>query len=80
MAEAEAGRAAIRRALRSLKRRHLAEEGAHSPAIEALTRPFAAHALEWKEKAEKHELELQQCYKAQSRLSEQLAELEKTRY
>lgn len=43
MAEAEAGRAAIRRALRSLKRRHLAEEGAHSPAIEALTRPFAAH-------------------------------------
>ena len=29
-------------------------------------------ALEWKEKAEKHELELQQCYKAQSRLSEQL--------
>ncbi|CAD6341421.1 unnamed protein product [Miscanthus lutarioriparius] len=72
MAEAEAGRAAIRRALRSLKRRHLAEEGAHSPAIEALTRPFAAHALEWKERAEKHELELQHCYKAQSRLSEQL--------
>jgi autophagy-related protein 16 len=28
--------------------------------------------VEWKEKAEKHELELQQCYKAQSRLSEQL--------
>lgn len=27
---------------------------------------------EWKEKAEKLELELQQCYKAQSRLSEQL--------
>jgi hypothetical protein len=43
MAEAEAGREAIRRALKSLKRRHLAEEGAHSPAIEALTRPFAAH-------------------------------------
>lgn len=72
MAEADAGRAAIQRALRSLKRRHLVEEGAHGPAIEALTRPFAAHSLEWKEKAEKHELELQQCYKAQSRLSEQL--------
>lgn len=27
---------------------------------------------EWKEKAETFELELQQCYKAQSRLSEQL--------
>lgn len=27
---------------------------------------------EWKEKTEKLELELQQCYKAQSRLSEQL--------
>ena len=27
---------------------------------------------EWKEKAENLELELQQCYKAQSRLSEQL--------
>lgn len=27
---------------------------------------------EWKEKAETLELELQQCYKAQSRLSEQL--------
>lgn len=27
---------------------------------------------EWKEKAESLELELQQCYKAQSRLSEQL--------
>ena len=32
---------------------------------------------EWKEKAERSELELQQCYKAQSRLSEQLvAEIE----
>ncbi|KAE8817010.1 autophagy-related protein 16a [Hordeum vulgare] len=71
-AEADAGKAAIRRALRSLRRRHLVEEGAHRPAIEALNRPFAAHALEWKEKAEKNELELQQCYKAQSRLSEQL--------
>ncbi|TVU45065.1 hypothetical protein EJB05_04536, partial [Eragrostis curvula] len=72
MVDAEAGRAAIRRALRSLRQRHLVEEGAHRPAIEALTRPFAAHALEWKEKAETLELELQQCYKAQSRLSEQL--------
>ncbi|XBI84056.1 hypothetical protein VPH35_092444 [Triticum aestivum] len=71
-AEADAGEAAIQRALRALRQRHLVEEGAHRPAIEALNRPFAAHALEWKEKAEKNELELQQCYKAQSRLSEQL--------
>ncbi|XBH72599.1 hypothetical protein VPH35_099852 [Triticum aestivum] len=71
-AEADAGKAAIQRALRALRQRHLVEEGAHRPAIEALNRPFAAHALEWKEKAEKNELELQQCYKAQSRLSEQL--------
>jgi autophagy-related protein 16-1 len=28
--------------------------------------------FEWKEKAENLEVELQQCYKAQSRLSEQL--------
>lgn len=40
--EAEAGKEAIRRALRSLRRRHLVEEGAHRPAIEALARPFAA--------------------------------------
>ncbi|CAM0876201.1 unnamed protein product [Alopecurus aequalis] len=77
MADAEAGKAAIQRALRSLRRRDRVEVEAHRPAIEALTRPFAAHALEWKEKAEKNELELQQCYKAQSRLSEQLvAEIE----
>ncbi|KAL5218056.1 hypothetical protein ABZP36_018740 [Zizania latifolia] len=70
--ETEAGKAAIRKALWSLRRRHLVEEGAHRPAIEALARPFAAQSVEWKEKAEKNELELQQCYKAQSRLSEQL--------
>lgn len=34
--------------------------------------PFFFQGSEWKEKAEKLELELQQCYKAQSRLSEQL--------
>ncbi|KQK13241.1 autophagy-related protein 16 [Brachypodium distachyon] len=72
MTDVEVGKAAIRDALRSLRRRHQVEEGAHRPAIEALQRPFAAHSLEWKEKAEKNELELQQCYKAQSRLSEQL--------
>uniref|UniRef100_A0A1D1YCR5 Protein tipD n=1 Tax=Anthurium amnicola TaxID=1678845 RepID=A0A1D1YCR5_9ARAE len=71
--EEEAGRAAIKRAIRALRRRHLIEEGAHAPAILALQRgPFASQGLEWKEKAENLELELQQCYKAQSRLSEQL--------
>ncbi|XP_073013657.1 autophagy-related protein 16 [Typha latifolia] len=70
--EIEIGKAAIKRAIRDLRKRHLLEEGAHAPAIDALTRPFAAQGLEWKEKAEKLEFELQQCYKAQSRLSEQL--------
>ncbi|GAB4860566.1 autophagy protein 16, interacts with Atg12p-Atg5p [Ancistrocladus abbreviatus] len=64
--------AAIKHALKALRRRHLAEEGAHAPAITALSRPLAYQGSEWKEKAENLEQELQQCYKAQSRLSEQL--------
>ncbi|KAI3838728.1 hypothetical protein MKW92_015834 [Papaver armeniacum] len=63
---------AINHALKALKKRHLLEEGAHAPAFIALSRPFASQGSEWKEKAENFELELQQCYKAQSRLSEQL--------
>ncbi|CAA6659601.1 unnamed protein product [Spirodela intermedia] len=61
----EAGRAAIKRAIRDLRKRHFLEEGAHASAI---------LGLEWKEKAENLEVELQQCYKAQSRLSEQLVD------
>lgn len=38
----------------------------------ALNRPFVLQGSEWKEKAENLEVELQQCYKAQARLSEQL--------
>ncbi|KAM7276318.1 hypothetical protein ACFE04_018184 [Oxalis oulophora] len=64
--------AAIKHALKALRKRHLAEEGAHAPAFLALQRPFISQGSEWKEKAENLELELQQCYKAQSRLSEQL--------
>ncbi|CAA0836158.1 Transducin/WD40 repeat-like superfamily protein [Striga hermonthica] len=63
---------AIRDALKALKKRHLLEEGAHSPALIALSRPIVSQGSEWKEKAENLEVELQQCYKAQSRLSEQL--------
>ncbi|KMS97252.1 hypothetical protein BVRB_7g177000 isoform A [Beta vulgaris subsp. vulgaris] len=63
---------AIKQALKSLRKRHLAEEGAHTPAITSISRPLIYQGSEWKEKAEKLELELQQCYKAQSRLSEQL--------
>ncbi|KAA3460605.1 autophagy-related protein 16 [Gossypium australe] len=44
----------------------------HAPAYIALSRPIISQGSEWKEKAEKLEIELQQCYKAQSRLSEQL--------
>ncbi|KAK3017860.1 hypothetical protein RJ639_004552 [Escallonia herrerae] len=63
---------AIKHAVKALRKRHLLEEGAHGPAFMALTRPFASQGSEWKEKAENLELELQQCYKAQARLSEQL--------
>ncbi|GAB2269741.1 autophagy protein 16, interacts with Atg12p-Atg5p [Dionaea muscipula] len=70
--EEEVAIEAIKHALKSLRKRHLAEEGAHAPAITALSRPIAYQGSEWKEKAENLEVELQQCYKAQSRLSEQL--------
>ncbi|XP_051149790.1 autophagy-related protein 16 [Andrographis paniculata] len=63
---------AIKHALKALKRRSLLEEGAHSPALQALSRPILSQGSEWREKAENLEKELQQCYKAQSRLSEQL--------
>ncbi|XP_061351267.1 autophagy-related protein 16-like [Gastrolobium bilobum] len=63
---------AIKHALRALRKRHLNEEGAHAPAFAALSRPISSQGSEWKEKAESLELELQQCYKAQSRISEQL--------
>ncbi|KAI8020539.1 Autophagy-related protein 16 [Camellia lanceoleosa] len=63
---------AIKHALKALRKRHLLEEAAHSPAFIALSKPLAAQGSEWKEKAENLEVELQQCYKAQSRLAEQL--------
>ncbi|KAL0645895.1 hypothetical protein Bca4012_044186 [Brassica carinata] len=63
---------AIKDALRALRKRHLLEEGAHGPAISALSKPMISQGSEWKEKTEKLEIELQQCYKAQSRLSDQL--------
>ncbi|XP_043722031.1 autophagy-related protein 16 isoform X1 [Telopea speciosissima] len=63
---------AIKHAVKALRKRHLLEEGAHAPAFIALSRPFLSQGSEWKEKAENLELELQQCYKAQARLSEQL--------
>ncbi|KAL5076467.1 hypothetical protein RYX36_015451 [Vicia faba] len=65
---------AIKRALRSLRKRHLSEEGAHASAFAALSKPIVSQGSEWKEKAESFEVELQQCYKAQSRVSEQLVE------
>ncbi|KAK6920601.1 Autophagy-related protein 16 domain [Dillenia turbinata] len=63
---------AIKHALKALRKRHLLEEGAHGPAFTALSKPLLSEGSEWKEKAENIEVELQQCYKAQSRLSEQL--------
>ncbi|XP_039022567.1 autophagy-related protein 16-like [Hibiscus syriacus] len=72
MSQEEVARRAIKHALKALKKRHLVEEGAHAPAYIALSRPIISQSSEWKEKAENLEMELQQCYKAQSRLSEQL--------
>lgn len=72
MSEDEIAIEAIKHALKALRKRHLLEEGAHGPAIIALSKPIASQGSEWKDKAETLELELQQCYKAQSRLSEQL--------
>ncbi|GMY15001.1 autophagy-related protein 16 isoform X1 [Fagus crenata] len=72
MSHEEIAREAIKHALKALRKRHLLEEGAHAPAFIAISRPIVSQGSEWKEKAENLELELQQCYKAQSRLSEQL--------
>ncbi|KAK1314604.1 hypothetical protein QJS10_CPA06g01263 [Acorus calamus] len=72
MIEDEVSKEAIKRTMKALRRRHLLEEGAHGPAFAALLKPITLQGFEWKEKAENLELELQQCYKAQSRLSEQL--------
>ncbi|KAH1248864.1 Autophagy-related protein 16 [Glycine max] len=77
---------AIKHTLRALRKRHLLEEAAHAPAVLALSRPIVSQGVvimginavtwimgsEWKEKEENLQVELQQCYKAQSRLSEQL--------
>ncbi|XP_057420801.1 autophagy-related protein 16-like [Lotus japonicus] len=68
----EIAQKAINHALKSLRKRHLLEEAAHAPAFLALSRPIVSQGSEWKEKAENLQVELQQCYKAQSRLSEQL--------
>ncbi|XP_073035937.1 LOW QUALITY PROTEIN: autophagy-related protein 16-like [Primulina eburnea] len=73
MSQEEIAVEAIKHALKALKKRHLHEEGAHSPAFTALSRPILSQGSEWKEKAENLELEIHQFYKAQSRLSEQLA-------
>ena len=41
MEEEDVGVEAIRYALKALRKRHLAEESAHAPAITALSRPLA---------------------------------------
>ncbi|EPS62240.1 hypothetical protein M569_12551, partial [Genlisea aurea] len=68
----DAASRAIEDALKALKKRHLLEEGAHSPAFVALSRPIVSQGSVWKEKVESLQEELQQFYRAQSRLSEQL--------
>lgn len=41
-AQGDAAMEAIKHALRALRKRHLVEEGAHSPAIIALSRPIVS--------------------------------------
>ncbi|KAI3759448.1 hypothetical protein L6452_07278 [Arctium lappa] len=72
MAEDEIAIKAIKHAMRALRKRHLAEEGAHAPAFTAISKPIASQDMVWKDKAETLQSELQQCYKSQARLSEQL--------
>uniref|UniRef100_A0A5B7AEM1 Putative transducin family protein n=2 Tax=Davidia involucrata TaxID=16924 RepID=A0A5B7AEM1_DAVIN len=72
MSQDEISIEAIKHAVKALRKRHLLEEGAHAPAFIALSRPLVSQGSEWKDKAENLEMELQQCYKAQARLSEQL--------
>ncbi|XP_038686425.1 autophagy-related protein 16 [Tripterygium wilfordii] len=72
MSREQIAREAIEHALKALRKRHLLEEGAHAPAYTALTKPILSQGSEWKEKADNLEVELHQCYKAQSRLSDQL--------
>ncbi|XP_057859108.1 autophagy-related protein 16 isoform X1 [Cryptomeria japonica] len=70
----ERQRVAIDKAMKALRRRHALEEGAHAPAISLLYRAYDSHGAVWKEKSEKSEIELRECYKAQAKLSEQLVE------
>ncbi|XP_057514555.1 autophagy-related protein 16-like [Actinidia eriantha] len=72
MSQDEIAMNAIKHALKALRKRHLLEEGAHAPALIALSRPLTSQGSVWKEKVENLEVELQQYYKAQSRLSDQL--------
>eukprot|EP00252_Welwitschia_mirabilis_P025474 TRINITY_DN7965_c0_g2_i1.p1 TRINITY_DN7965_c0_g2~~TRINITY_DN7965_c0_g2_i1.p1 ORF type:complete len:533 (+),score=74.84 TRINITY_DN7965_c0_g2_i1:158-1756(+) len=72
--EVERSRAAINLALKALRKRHALEEGAHGPAFAALSRPCDSQAEIWKEKAEAKDQELQQFYRSNAKLSEQLVQ------
>lgn len=67
---------AIREACRSLRRRHLAEEGAHGPAFSALSARFNSNSqsAELQSKVDSLQQELMQSYRAHAQVSEHLVE------
>lgn len=65
---------AVQHACFALLQRHKLEEGAHAPAITALSRALNTQGTGLHEKVQALQDELVQCYRAQSQVSEQLVE------
>ncbi|KAI5063367.1 hypothetical protein GOP47_0021914 [Adiantum capillus-veneris] len=66
--------AAIEEARWALRQRHLVEEAAHAPAIDALAVALKSQGAGLQEKVQDLQDELVQCYRAQAQVSEQLLE------
>eukprot|EP00249_Psilotum_nudum_P002541 c15631_g1_i1 orf=223-1749(-) len=65
---------AIQHACRALRQRHALEEGAHAPALLALSQSLSCQGKGLQEKVDSLQQELMQCYRAQTQLSEQLVQ------
>lgn len=65
---------AIQEACWALRQRHLLEEGAHAPAMHALSLALKSQGSGLQEKVQELQDELVQCYRAQAQVSEQLLE------
>ncbi|MCO5603815.1 hypothetical protein L7F22_057968 [Adiantum nelumboides] len=66
--------AAIEEARWALRQRHLVEEAAHAPIIDALALALKSQGTGLQEKVQDLQDELVQCYRAQAQVSEQLLE------